>query len=507
MKILQSEKKRYNPGGSYLSTGHSNKSGLRYLFWLLIAVIVISLFSLLATAYSSSRNFELLLDSVNNSETIYFDFGKFTLKAEAFELIDKIALIMIEKEEIKLYITGYTDDKGSEGFNDLLSLNRANAVRNYLVMKGVKQENLIVKAMGKNEPVNDNANDEERAMNRRVVFSFSDPDKNTGKYAIDNFPGRRFYAEATLKNNYANSTFTIKSREEITADISIRDSAGQPVDSVKAEDFSAMLRWDKNGVIDSAEGTPRLIPINDKRKIAFTLTMDYSGSMYGVETRSKDITKSDKILAMEKSVQLFIGQLGSNMYCKIIKFGEKVLPPLRYTKSKDVLYGALEDNSFNMGGTALYSSIYIALGDTTFQSNPTVMKTVIAFTDGMENSSIKVTLDSIYRKSMATNTKIFTVGLYNDVGTYKPNDDELKRRKSDMLAIAQNTGGFFYPANDPNELKKIYANILDQVLKSYTVSIVWNSAKLPPKGTQVKAELKINVKGTVRVMYKNYIME
>lgn len=76
-----------------------------------------------------------------------------------------------------------------------------------------------------------------------------------------------------------------------------------------------------------------------------------------------------------------------------------------------------------------------------------------------------------------------------------------------MLSIAQNTGGFFYPADDPNELKKIYASILDQVLKSYTVSIVWNSDKLPPKGTQVKAELKINVKGTVRVMYKNYIME
>jgi hypothetical protein len=260
-------------------------------------------------------------------------------------------------------------------------------------------------------------------------------------------------------------------------------------------------------VIDSTEGTPRLIPINDKKKIAFTLTMDYSGSMYGIETREKNVPKSDKIAAMEHSVKLFIDQLGENMYCKIIKFGEKVLPPLRFTKSKDVLYGALENNSNPMGGTALYSSIYAALSDTTFQSNPTVMKTVIAFTDGMENSSLKITLDSIYRKSASTNTKIFTVGLYNDVGTYKPNTDELVRRKADMLSIAQNTGGFFYMANDPKELKKIYANILDQVLKSYSISIVWNSSKLPPKGTQVKAELKINVKGITRVLYKNYIME
>jgi len=507
MKILQAEKKQYIPSESYQSADHSNKSGLKYLFWLLIAVIIISLFSLLATAYSSGKNFELMLDSVNNSETVYFDFGKFTLKAEAFEVIDKIALVMIENVEIKLYITGYTDDKGSEGFNDLLSLNRANAVRNYLVLKGVKEENLIVKAMGKSEPVNDNADDEKRALNRRVVFSFSDPDKNTGKYAIDNFPNRRYYAEATLKNNYANSSFTVKSREEITADISIRDSAGQPVDSVKPEDISALLRWDLNGVIDSTEGTPRLIPINDKKKIAFTLTMDYSGSMYGVETRSKDIPKSDKIIAMEKSVEQFIKLLGNNMYCKIIKFGEKVLPPLRFTKSRDVLLGSLENNSFPMGGTALYSSIYTALSDTTFQSNPTVMKTVIAFTDGMENSSRMVTLDSIYNKSTVTGTKIFTIGLYNDVGTYKPNEDELRKRKTDMLSIAQNTGGFFYPADDPGELKRIYAKILDQVLKSYAISIIWNSSKLPPKGTQVKAELRINVKGIVRVMYKNYIME
>nr|HMT12593.1 hypothetical protein [Ignavibacteria bacterium] len=172
-----------------------------------------------------------------------------------------------------------------------------------------------------------------------------------------------------------------------------------------------------------------------------------------------------------------------------------------------VLYEALENNSYPMGGTALYSSIYTALSDTTFQSNPTVMKTVIAFTDGMENSSVRVTLDSIFRKSAATNTKVFTVGLYNDVGNYKPDFNELVRRKSDMLSIARNTGGFFYPANEPGELKKIYANILDQVLKSYSISIVWNSANLPPKGTQVKAELRINVKGTTRILYKNYVME
>lgn len=507
MKDQTAEKEISKRQYSAQTSHHTQKRGIRYLLWLFIAVILISIISLISTAYSAPHELNLLLDSVNSSETVYFDYGKCNLKNEAFAVLDKIAAELKNNPAVLLYITGYTDDRGSDEFNNLLSLERANAVKNYLVSIGIPSENLIVKAMGKSEPLNENKTEEERARNRRVVFSYTDPEKNTGKYAIDKFPHRRFYAEPTLENEFVNSSVKIISREEISAELSIRDSAGLPVDSVKNEDITAMLKWDNNGAMDSTEGTPRLIPINDKRKIAFTLTMDYSGSMYGTETRRRDIKKSDKIIAMEKSVEQFINLLGNRMYCRIIKFGSDVLPPLRYTGSKDVLLRALESNSYPMGGTALYSSIYTALGDTVFQSNPTIMKTVIAFTDGMENSSEKITLDSIYSRSRATGTKVFTVGLYDDVGTYKPGDYEIKRRKSDMLSIAQRTGGFFYQADNPDLLKKIYAGILDQILKSYTVSIIWNSSKLPPKGTQVKAELKVNVNGIVRVMYKNYVME
>lgn len=486
---------------------NSPKDAGKYLQWLLAAIIIVSIISLVKTIHGTEMNSLLLLDSINHSEAIYFEYGKYELRKEAYAVIDKVAELMNGDMERKLFITGFTDDLGSEGFNMELSLKRANAVRDYLVNNGISSEYLVVNARGMNEPVNDNSNEEQRSMNRRVILSFIDPSKNTGKNAIDNFRGRRYYAESTKENEFVNSMIKVNSRNEITADLSIRDSAGIPVDSIKAEDIEATLKWDSDGKIDSTAGFPRLIPIDDRKKIAFSLTMDYSGSMYGVDDYDKNTPKSDKIIAMEKSVEQFISMLASNMYCKIIKFGEKVLPPLRYTKSKEVLYRVLEDNSFPMGGTALYSSIFIALSDTVFQSNPTVMKTIIAFTDGMENSSVKVTLDSIYIKSAATNTKIFTIGLYNDVGTYRPNEDELKRRKADMLSIARNSGGFFYQANEPGELKKIYANIMDQVLKSYSISIVWNSENLPPKGTQVKAEVKINVKGNTRIIYRNYVIE
>ncbi|HAX48996.1 MAG TPA: OmpA family protein [Ignavibacteria bacterium] len=503
MKNFQEQNnKRSNAQSSSL-----NRRGYGYLYILFIAVLIISLLTLISTAYAGESSFGALVDSLNSVNIVYFDYGKSELKPEAYRLLDDLSLEMKSDLAHTLYITGYTDDQGSENFNDDLSLKRANSVKQYLISTGIPAENLVVSGRGENEPAIDNSTEENRAKNRRVVFSFSNSAVKNGKNAIDKFPGLRFYAEATLKNQYANSIFRVNSREEITADLSLRDSAGQPVDSLKAEDIAAMLRWETSGVVDSTEGQPRLIPINDKKKVAFTLTMDYSGSMYGDDTGNRKLNPTEKVLAMEGSVKLFIDLLGNNMFGKIIKFGSQVLASLRFTKSKSVLYGELQKNSMPLGGTALYRSIYNGLMDTTYQSNPTVVKTVIAFTDGMENSSGNITLDSIYRRSSLSNTKVFTVGLFSDVGSYRPTLPELSRRKADMLSIAQNTGGFFYQANSPEDLKQIYANILDQVLKSYFVSIVWNSSKLPPKGTLVKAELKINVKGTTRVLYKNYIME
>lgn len=467
----------------------------RYLYWLFIAVLVISVFSLLTTAYSSSPVFKLYLDSINNSDIIYFDFGKYELKSNVHPVIDKIINEMDNNKNYHLEIKGYTDDIGSDLFNNELSIKRAEEVRNYILSKGIDSSRIIITGKGEEEPLNDNSTYQNRALNRRVEFSLIENKSITEKVNIPE------------DNEFVNSNFIITSRNEINTDISIRDTAGIPIENIKEEDINAVLRWETDNKPDSTSGYPRLIPIDDKKKIAFTLTMDYSGSMYGTENDDKKIPKSDKIIAMEKSVKLFIDQLGNNMFCKIIKFGEKVLSPIRFTKSKELLYGILEKNSYPMGGTALYSSIYTALSDTTYQSNPTVMKTVIAFTDGMENSSGRITIDSIYKKSNLTNTKVFTVGLFNDVGNYQPREDELIRRRADMLKIAQNTGGFFYLANDNNKLTEIYTNIMNQVLKSYNVSIVWDSDKLPPKGTEVKVELKIKVNSKIRVLYKNYIME
>ena len=305
MKILQKNSAQKIQKKEVEDFGISHSTGYRYLFWLFIVVVLVSIFSMVTTIYCSTGRFELFIDSVNNLNTVYFDYGRSELKETAYPVIDKIAEEM-KNNENSVIITGFTDDKGNEEFNIELSLKRANSVRNYLISKGINGNRLTVRAMGENEPVNDNSTDVNRALNRRVEFAITHNGKNIGRNAIDKFPHRRFYAEGTLNNQNVNANILVKSSDEIIADISIRDSSDIPVDSVNAEDISALLKWDNNGIIDSTEGKPRLIPINDKKKIAFTLTMDYSGSMFGVDDYNMNTPKSDKIKARESSVELFI---------------------------------------------------------------------------------------------------------------------------------------------------------------------------------------------------------
>lgn len=73
--------------------------------------------------------------------------------------------------ELKVHITGHTDNIGSENFNLDLSEKRANSVKEYLRSKACNPENILVEGKGKNEPFNDNLTGYDRAFDRRVEFA------------------------------------------------------------------------------------------------------------------------------------------------------------------------------------------------------------------------------------------------------------------------------------------------------------------------------------------------
>ncbi len=100
---------------------------------------------------------------------INFDFEKSTIKEESKPYLDQLAHVLIEID-MAVEVKGHTDDMGSDKFNMKLSKDRALAVLNYLVQKGVSKDNISYSYYGERLPLATNSTSEGRQQNRRVEF-------------------------------------------------------------------------------------------------------------------------------------------------------------------------------------------------------------------------------------------------------------------------------------------------------------------------------------------------
>ncbi len=110
--------------------------------------------------FMPSKNW--VLDNCN------FDFGKATLQESSFTVLDELVSYLKRKEDDKIEIGGHTDNVGNAASNLKLSLDRANAVKDYLVSKGIDPARLTAKGYGMTQPVSDNKSESGRAENRRT---------------------------------------------------------------------------------------------------------------------------------------------------------------------------------------------------------------------------------------------------------------------------------------------------------------------------------------------------
>jgi outer membrane protein OmpA-like peptidoglycan-associated protein len=103
------------------------------------------------------------------SEKVSFDSNKSDLKPEALPILNKQREILNTYfPNAKAFVCGYTDSTGGEDLNLKLSLDRANAVANYLAAGGVDKSRLEPKGFGKEFPIETNATSVGRAFNRRT---------------------------------------------------------------------------------------------------------------------------------------------------------------------------------------------------------------------------------------------------------------------------------------------------------------------------------------------------
>jgi outer membrane protein OmpA-like peptidoglycan-associated protein len=101
-------------------------------------------------------------------QTIVFASNRTTISPKSFRVLDAAALVLKNHPALRVEIGGHTDDRGSDAFNLKLSDGRAQAVRTYILKKGVAVERLTAKGYGEGQPVTENTTPAGRGKNRRV---------------------------------------------------------------------------------------------------------------------------------------------------------------------------------------------------------------------------------------------------------------------------------------------------------------------------------------------------
>lgn len=105
---------------------------------------------------------------LNLPDGVTFDFNRADLKSQFYPALNGVAATMADYNQTIVEVSGHTDSVGSDEYNQRLSEQRAEAVANYLVGRGLVRERFEVVGMGERYPVADNNSDDGRARNRRV---------------------------------------------------------------------------------------------------------------------------------------------------------------------------------------------------------------------------------------------------------------------------------------------------------------------------------------------------
>lgn len=102
---------------------------------------------------------------------ITFETNKYDIRPQFYDVLDSVALVLVEYKDTVVNIAGHTDSTGSDQLNQLLSERRAMSVRDYLAQKRVSSDRLRASGYGPRYPIATNSTAAGREQNRRVEIS------------------------------------------------------------------------------------------------------------------------------------------------------------------------------------------------------------------------------------------------------------------------------------------------------------------------------------------------
>jgi OOP family OmpA-OmpF porin len=111
-----------------------------------------------------------VLDAALANRIIEFESGKAALTDSGKAILDQMSVVLLRLKDKRVEVIGHTDNAGSRAGNLSLSQARAEAVKAYVVGRGVRAEMVSVSGEGPDRPVADNRTAEGRARNRRIEF-------------------------------------------------------------------------------------------------------------------------------------------------------------------------------------------------------------------------------------------------------------------------------------------------------------------------------------------------
>jgi outer membrane protein OmpA-like peptidoglycan-associated protein len=101
---------------------------------------------------------------------VNFETNKSTLTGDSQDILEVAYNSLVANPDVQVEISGHTDSMGSDEYNQALSLRRAQAVKNWLVQRGIKSDRMKTVGKGEKEPIADNNTADGRAENRRIEF-------------------------------------------------------------------------------------------------------------------------------------------------------------------------------------------------------------------------------------------------------------------------------------------------------------------------------------------------
>lgn len=136
------------------------------------------------------KRVKLTSNKIEITEKVFFEFDKAVIKSESHGLLDEVAQVMKDNPHVKkVRVDGHAslekDTPATRQYNKRLSGLRADAVKKYLISKGVDASRLESQGFGNEQPLATNDTDEGREKNRRVEFTITEQQVTKKKVEVE----------------------------------------------------------------------------------------------------------------------------------------------------------------------------------------------------------------------------------------------------------------------------------------------------------------------------------